>query len=277
MSNGDARLADLNLQEARRAYELAYALQPDDATVIARLDSVNQLLTEVQNREQQYAYYRGQGDALFARGNYDEAMESYQSALTLQPNDTYVTERIQLLNDSIETEADAANAESRATTEQYTFHRAHGDSLFELGQFEAADASYRTALTYQPDDAYLSQRLTLIADSLAAFQNTIRLTDAEGIYLVTDTDPVLLDEREVYSQIRYPSQARSNNITGRVTLRMIVHESGTVSDVEIVSEPGYGTGEEAVRVIQQARFQPARYRDRPVPAWHTFSVAFVLN
>ena len=58
------------------------------------------------------------------------------------------------------------------------------------------------------------------------------------------------------SHIKYPQGAREENITGRVYVQFIVERDGSLTDVKVLREPGYGLGDEAKRVIKLS------------PKWH---------
>ncbi|WEK20948.1 MAG: TonB family protein [Candidatus Pedobacter colombiensis] len=49
--------------------------------------------------------------------------------------------------------------------------------------------------------------------------------------------------------IRYPAMAQENNIQGKVFLSFIIEKNGTLTDIKVERKLGYGTDEEAVRVL----------------------------
>ncbi|MGZ3813692.1 MAG: M56 family metallopeptidase, partial [Mucilaginibacter sp.] len=49
--------------------------------------------------------------------------------------------------------------------------------------------------------------------------------------------------------IKYPAKMREKNVQGKVYIGFIVEKDGTLSNLKILREPGYGSGKEALRVM----------------------------
>ncbi|MFN1836285.1 energy transducer TonB [Balneola sp. MJW-20] len=77
--------------------------------------------------------------------------------------------------------------------------------------------------------------------------------------------------------IEYPEMARRAGIEGRVIVQFIVNEQGKVENPRVVRGIGGGCDEEALRVIQQAEFQPGMQRGRPVRVQFSLPVVFRLS
>ncbi len=80
--------------EAQANYRQALALVPGDSTAAARVDTIDRLVAEREERERAYQYHRGRGDGYFDQGDYRAAIESYRNALDVRPKDRYVLDRI---------------------------------------------------------------------------------------------------------------------------------------------------------------------------------------
>jgi len=75
---------------------------------------------------------------------------------------------------------------------------------------------------------------------------------------------------------QYPSQAQAQGVSGRVVLTFVVEKDGSLTDIEIVRDLKYGTGEEAKRVLQKAKkWRPGVQNGRPVRV--QFTLPIVLN
>ncbi|MFD0794751.1 TonB family protein [Mucilaginibacter litoreus] len=61
-------------------------------------------------------------------------------------------------------------------------------------------------------------------------------------------------EDAIYSKLAYPEQAKSNNITGFVTVELTVTSSGDTKNLSVAKGLGYGCDEEALRVMKEAKF-----------------------
>ena len=81
----------------------------------------------------------------------------------------------------------------------------------------------------------------------------------------------------VGSKFKYPAEARKKGVTGRVTLRFIVEKDGSLTDIRILREPGMGTGEEAVRVLQNSpKWKPGMNKGEPVRVEYTLPIQLNL-
>ncbi|MBE7179486.1 MAG: energy transducer TonB [Mucilaginibacter polytrichastri] len=78
--------------------------------------------------------------------------------------------------------------------------------------------------------------------------------------------------------LRYPSSAVDNQVTGRVVVSFVVERDGSISDVKVVKGIGYGCDEEALRVIKKApAWSPGIQAGQPVRVQYTIPIAFQLN
>ncbi len=61
------------------------------------------------------------------------------------------------------------------------------------------------------------------------------------------------------------------------TVKFIIHKDGKMSNLEIVKDPGYGTGKETLRLVNKARdWIPAKIKNKPVTAYHEVSIHFAV-
>ncbi|RMG86745.1 MAG: hypothetical protein D6714_03645 [Bacteroidetes bacterium] len=90
----------------------------------------------------------------------------------------------------------------------------------------------------------------------------------------------------MYSNIRYPLEARQNGNEGTVVLGFVVEKDGFISNPHIVKDIGGGCGEEALRVLQgmndalaraNLRWVPALREGKPVRMQYILPVRFKLE
>ncbi|MBI1227963.1 MAG: TonB family protein [Bacteroidetes bacterium] len=82
----------------------------------------------------------------------------------------------------------------------------------------------------------------------------------------------------IYSNIKYPVEARTNGVEGTVYVSFIITKEGRVTDIEIVRNIGAGTGEEAVRVVRlMPQWVPGRVEDVPVTCKFNLPVKYRLE
>jgi protein TonB len=76
----------------------------------------------------------------------------------------------------------------------------------------------------------------------------------------------------------YPRDARSKGLTGKVRVKVLISELGTVKDAVIALSSGHSSLDDAARQgLQRWLFNPA-YRDgRAVAAWVVVPVQFKLE
>lgn len=72
----------------------------------------------------------------------------------------------------------------------------------------------------------------------------------------------------------YPPFALRARIGGVVILRVLVGETGTPLDVEVVKDVAGGLGEAAVSAVRRWKFEPARRNGTAVRAWTTVPIPF---
>lgn len=75
----------------------------------------------------------------------------------------------------------------------------------------------------------------------------------------------------------YPPLARRMNREGKVLLRLTINETGTVTAIEVIENPGHGFAEAATDAVRNSTFSPARDNGKPVPSRAMLSIRFKLN
>lgn len=82
----------------------------------------------------------------------------------------------------------------------------------------------------------------------------------------------------ISENLRYPEQAKSDGIAGKVHVSFVVETDGSVSDVKVLRGIGHGCDDEAVRVVKSMpRWTPATLFGKPVRVHYTIPFAFRLQ
>jgi len=77
--------------------------------------------------------------------------------------------------------------------------------------------------------------------------------------------------------INYPSGMRENNIQGKAFVSFVIETDGSISNVKSLRDPGYGSGEEAVRTISLSpKWNPALQNGQPIRVQYTVPINFSL-
>jgi protein TonB len=70
----------------------------------------------------------------------------------------------------------------------------------------------------------------------------------------------------------YPETAQEAGIEGRVQVNFIINELGDVIFPKVKESIGGGCDEEAIRVVQLAKFEPGKQNEQPVKVRRTFTL-----
>ena len=77
--------------------------------------------------------------------------------------------------------------------------------------------------------------------------------------------------------LNYPEKAKAKKITGKVYVSFVVEKDGSISNVKVLRDIGYGCGEEAVRVVKaMPRWNPGMHRGKLVRVQYTLPLNFQL-
>lgn len=96
---------------------------------------------------------------------------------------------------------------------------------------------------------------------------------------VQPTFPGGMDKFYAYLKktVRYPSMAEQNNIQGKVYLSFVVEKNGALTDIKVDRKLGFGTDEEAVRVLTGSpRWTPGIQNGKPVRVKYNIQINFAL-
>jgi protein TonB len=102
--------------------------------------------------------------------------------------------------------------------------------------------------------------------------------EEDEIFVVVEEQPVLMGGlKALQAQIQYPEMAAKAGIDGRVIVQFIVDETGRVTDAVVMRGRHRLLDQEALRVVQDARFTPGRQRGEPVKVQMALPITFVLQ
>ena len=84
---------------------------------------------------------------------------------------------------------------------------------------------------------------------------TFELKEEESLIQTTEIPPLFPRGDDslfnfIYSNLRYPQEAITNSIEGKVFITFAVEEDGSLTDIKVVRGIGYGCDEEAIRIIK---------------------------
>lgn len=160
-----------------------------------------------------------------------------------------------------------------------------------------ADGKYAMRIEYR-----LSGAFTPVLNENAAFKkgvkslNTITImayapkqqSSEEGdhnvySFHVMETPPTYPGGMDKFYQflgenIKYPEEAKKEEISGKVYVSFIVEKDGALNDIKVERKLGYGTDEEAVRVLKLSkRWNPGTQNGKPVRVKYNLPIQFKVN
>jgi len=101
--------------------------------------------------------------------------------------------------------------------------------------------------------------------------------EAQDFFVVVEEMPELIGGLgSIQREIRYPEMARRAGIEGRVYVQFIINEEGYVEHPRVIRGIGGGADEEALRVVNLARFEPGKQRGQPVRVQYALPIHFQL-
>ena len=86
----------------------------------------------------------------------------------------------------------------------------------------------------------------------------------------------------IYDNIKYPRQAREDSVEGMAVVQFVIEKDGRVNAPKLLRDPGAGTGDEALRVVELMQdrdiyWQAGRHEGRPVRVQFNLPVKFKLE
>ncbi|HEY9176872.1 MAG TPA: energy transducer TonB, partial [Flavipsychrobacter sp.] len=99
-------------------------------------------------------------------------------------------------------------------------------------------------------------------------------------YVEQMPDPGYSVNAYLAKNIKYPPAAKENGISGRVAIKFVVNEDGSISGVQVAGGRRLGGGleEEAMRVVKtMPAWKPGKQNGRPVKVYYTLPVNFKLE
>ena len=124
----------------------------------------------------------------------------------------------------------------------------------------------------------LKMLLLLLAGSTAA--QTQGLKDSKGVYTYVDRMPEFAGNVNSYlaSNIKYPEQARKENVQGRTVIKFVVDEQGKVQNAIVEKATNPVLDAEALRVVQaMPAWRPGALKGKPVKVYYRIPIMFTLD
>ena len=105
----------------------------------------------------------------------------------------------------------------------------------------------------------------------------------EEVFVVVEEDPEFPGGMKamlafIEKNLVYPEEAKASGIEGKVYVSFTVEKDGSISNVKILRDIGYGCGDEVVRIVKlMPKWNPGKQRGVPVRVRYNLPVQFILN
>ncbi|RLD23607.1 MAG: energy transducer TonB [Bacteroidetes bacterium] len=106
--------------------------------------------------------------------------------------------------------------------------------------------------------------------------------DTEEIFVIVEESPVPIGGMGAFYQyvndnIKYPIQALSMNIEGKVFIQFVVGKDGSLTNIIVIRGIGGGCDEEAIRIVKGAPdWNPGKQRGKPVKVKMVLPITFKI-
>jgi tetratricopeptide (TPR) repeat protein len=143
---GNNALNSMQFKSARGYFEKAIVLNAEGEAK-QKLNAINKVL----QKEEKYDELLAEGNALFEKGELQQASERYVSASTLNPTSKFPKQQIVVISQKIKQEEKQANA--------FNNYMAVANRAYSDGNYIAASAGYKKALNINPEALLATKKL----------------------------------------------------------------------------------------------------------------------
>ena len=151
MRNGNTKFTSKDYISAKTYYELALKQRPNDSEAKKKLNQTLVKIQEDSERQEVFYSHLDAGDALNAQNKYAEALEEYNKALAIFPDDKYVGAQAETIRGILKERQDKQDAYDTAINQ--------GNRLLEEENFDAAIMQFKTAKEIFPNDNLPKERI----------------------------------------------------------------------------------------------------------------------
>ena len=195
ISRADAAKVNEAYEQAKSLYRQALEVKDEEypAAQIREIDGILAALAEQARLEQQFNEAMANAEAAFGRSEFQIALNGFNEALALKPDNQQVQDRIS------ETEGKIRQQEQR---QQFDGLVAQADQSFEQEEYEQAKAGYQQALDILPQEAHPQNQIERI-DQILAQLEAARQLEADYLAAVQAGDTFLDSENYTSAKERY--------------------------------------------------------------------------
>lgn len=180
--------------ESIAKYEEALAIFPNDSELKELIDS----LKNKKDISDRYNSKINEADELYLEKSYEKAKELYNEALAIIPDDSYSTDMINRIDETM-------NSSEYQSLKTYLSLIEEAKSLESSNEIDAALTKYKDALRSNPGDEFATQKIDLLTNTINNRNKEIEI-NAQYNTLVKNGDNCLAKE-DIYNALDYYTKA----------------------------------------------------------------------
>lgn len=138
---------------SRNAYEKARNLNPDETLPDDKIAEIDKILAGIKALNDKYNAATAKGDSLLNAGKYEDAKNSFNTALTIKPDETYSKGKIAYIDTKLK---------EIALEKEYNANISSGDKAFNEKNYASANNFFLAALKLKPNAAYPTEKIQKI-------------------------------------------------------------------------------------------------------------------
>jgi protein TonB len=120
----------------------------------------------------------------------------------------------------------------------------------------------------------------VIEKTIETTELEIEEEESEEVFIIVEDAPAPIGGMSAFyeyvnSNIKYPRQALTMDIEGKVFVQFVVDKEGKLTDIEVIRGIGGGCDEEAIRIIKNApQWKAGKQRGKPVKVKMVLPITF---
>ncbi len=206
MQSGNERFNAGDYISAKTYYEMALRLREDDATAKRKLSETIAKIGSQMEKQERFYFHLDHGDRLNSEGKIIEALEAYNKALGIFPEDKYTKAQTDKIRQIL--------AEEEATQNAYNQAMRLGIQLLEDKDFEESIQKFEEAKAIFPDrnepDEKITEAKKLLEQQLALEQSFKQLKDEAEAFLLRRNYAAAIEKLEEALEL-FPEDATTLN------------------------------------------------------------------
>lgn len=205
IAKADKLYKEENYEGSLAEFQKAKELKPNEQYPEVKIDEINDILSKLKTKREQYNAVVTGADKLFFADDYEEARDQYRKALEMFPDEKYPADQIIMINEIL------------GRRDTYVKAITTADMLLADKKYDEAALEYRNAIKVIPDDQYAQQKIfeiTLYQESELKAQELesdyLEMLDrADSAYLAGDFEGSVIyynDAQSLKPKEDYPKQ-----------------------------------------------------------------------